>query len=198
MTAQGEAGGKRTHSIDDEELPTDVVARGTCQEDDGACKVPWLAPPPGRDALRDLAQPHGVLQQLLVPVRSIARGRARGRDKGSCVSVAVSTGSSITNRKYWMRREGARSERWAEDIAIAKFACSDHGHQRQHGNTRRGGEQSGGSELYARTPGWCGGARAERTRRPSRPREPLRRACASHVYHVRTAPQEEWILHSGE
>ena len=71
MTAQGEAGGKRTHSIDDEELPTDVVARGTCQEDDGASKVPRLAPPPCWDAFRNLAQAHRVLQQLLVPVKML-------------------------------------------------------------------------------------------------------------------------------
>lgn len=60
---------KGTHSIDDEQLSTHVLARGAREEDDGAGKVPWLAPPTRRDALRDLAQTDRVCEQFLVPVR---------------------------------------------------------------------------------------------------------------------------------
>ena len=94
MAAQGEAGRKRTHSIDDEELPTDVVARGTCQEDDGASKVPRLAPPPCWDAFRDLAQAHRVLQQLLVPVCESRKQRQRGPRQHS-----ASGGCDFRNRR---------------------------------------------------------------------------------------------------
>ena len=56
-----------THPIDDEQLAADVLARGAREEDDGAGKVARLAPAPGGDALRDLAQAHRVCEQLLVP-----------------------------------------------------------------------------------------------------------------------------------
>ena len=57
-----------THPIADEQLAADVLARGAREEDDGAGKVARLAPAPGGDALRDLAQAHRVCEQLLVPV----------------------------------------------------------------------------------------------------------------------------------
>ena len=57
-----------THPVDDEHLAAHVLARRAREEHDGARKVPRLAPPSRGDALRDLAQPHRVLQQLLVPI----------------------------------------------------------------------------------------------------------------------------------
>ena len=56
-----------THPVDDEHLAAHVLARRAREEHDGARKVPRLAPPSRGDALRNLPQPHRVLQQLLVP-----------------------------------------------------------------------------------------------------------------------------------
>lgn len=66
--------GNGTHPVDDEQLAAYVRARVAREEHDGARKVRRRAPPPRGDALRDLAQPDGVREELRVPVRSVCCG----------------------------------------------------------------------------------------------------------------------------
>ncbi|KAH9836256.1 uncharacterized protein C8Q71DRAFT_761490 [Rhodofomes roseus] len=60
--------------VHDEQLAAHVLARPAREEDDGPRKVPRFAPPPSGDALRDLAEARGVLEELLVHVgRDVSR-----------------------------------------------------------------------------------------------------------------------------
>lgn len=60
-------GYKGTHSIDDEQFTTDILACWAREEHDRTCKVFGLSPSSCRDSFRNLAQPCGVRQKFFVP-----------------------------------------------------------------------------------------------------------------------------------
>jgi hypothetical protein len=60
-------GYKGTHSINDEQLTTDILACWAREEHDRTCKVFGLSPSSCRDTFRNLAQPCRVRQKFLIP-----------------------------------------------------------------------------------------------------------------------------------